>query len=111
MEDDSTSKLIDDWTKFQFMCKPSAEGKLVFTMPRRSHKSGMQIPIYMRTNNSKTDFWVFIFLLSLCVIAFVLSIKEAIEDQPDWVDICAYSLLTIYFITCIIRAKNKKKNK
>ena len=25
--------------KFQFMCKPSAEGKLVFTMPRRSQKS------------------------------------------------------------------------
>ena len=25
--------------KFQFMSKPSAEGKLVFTMPRRSHQS------------------------------------------------------------------------
>ena len=64
----------------------------------------------MRANNSNTDFWVFIWMLTLCVISFVLSIKEAIEDKPDWFDICAYFLLTIYFITNVIRAKNKMKN-
>ena len=64
----------------------------------------------MGTNNSKTNIWVFIGMLSLCVIAFVLSIKDAIEDEPNWVDICAYFLLTIYFINCVIRAKDKKKN-
>ena len=64
----------------------------------------------MRINNSKTDYWVFIWMLALCVISFVLSIKETIEDKPDWFDICAYFLLTIYFITNVIRAKNKMKN-
>ena len=49
-------------------------------------------------------------MLALCVISFVLSIKETIEDKPDWFDICAYFLLTIYFITNVIRAKNKMKN-
>ena len=64
----------------------------------------------MRINNSKTDYWVFIWMLALCVISFVLSIKETIEDKPDWFDICAYFLLTIYFITNVIRAKKKMKN-
>lgn len=64
----------------------------------------------MKTNNSKTDFWVFIWMLALCVISFVLSIKEAIEDKPDWLDICAYFLLSIFFIIQVIRAKNKMKN-
>ena len=64
----------------------------------------------MRTNNSKTDFGVFIWMLALCVISFVLSIKEAIEDKPDWLDICAYFLLSIFFIIQVIRAKNKMKN-
>ena len=64
----------------------------------------------MRTNNSKTDFWVFIWMLALCVISFVLSIKEAIEDKPDWLDICACFLLSIFFIIQVIRAKNKMKN-
>ena len=35
----------------------------------------------MRINNSKTDYWVFIWMLALCVISFVLSIKETIEDK------------------------------
>ena len=64
----------------------------------------------MRINNSKTDYWVFIWMLALCVISFVLSIKEAIEDKPDWLDICAYFLLSIFFIVQVIRAKNKMKN-
>ena len=64
----------------------------------------------MRFNNSKTDFWVFIWMTILCVIAFVQSIKETIEDEPQWVDIFVYLMLIIYFISCVIRAKNKMKN-
>ena len=64
----------------------------------------------MRINNSKTDYWVFIWMLALCVISFVLSIKETIEDKPDWFDICVYFLLSIFFVVQVIRAKNIMKN-
>lgn len=64
----------------------------------------------MRFNNSKTDFGVFIWMLALCVISFVLNIKEAIEGEPDWVDIFVCLMLIFYFISCVIRAKNKMKN-
>lgn len=64
----------------------------------------------MRINNSKTDYWVFIWMLALCVISFVLSIKETIEDKPDWFDICVDFLLSIFFVVQVIRAKNKMKN-
>ena len=33
----------------------------------------------MRINNSKTDYWVFIWMLALCVISFVLSIKKQLK--------------------------------
>ncbi len=64
----------------------------------------------MRTFSSKTDFWVHIWILILCVISFAVSVKEAIEDKPDWLDICVYFLLSIFFIVQVIRAKNKMKN-
>jgi len=63
----------------------------------------------MKTINSKTDFWVFIWMTSLCVISFVLNIKEAIEDEADWFDIFVCLILIIYFIYCVIRTKNKMK--
>ena len=47
-------------------------------------------------------------MLALCVISFVLSIKETIEDKPDWFDICVYFLLSIFFVVQVIRAKNKQ---
>ena len=58
----------------------------------------------MRTFSSKTDFWVHIWLLILCVISFAVSVKEAIEHEPHWLYICAYFLLSIYFIYRVIRA-------
>ena len=64
----------------------------------------------MRINNIKTDYWVFIWMLALCVISLVLSIKETIEDKPDWFDICIHFLLSIFFLVSVISAKNKMKN-
>ena len=64
----------------------------------------------MKESYSKTEFWLSIVGLIVCLFGLGLSLKEAIVDNSDWVNVWLFAFLTstsIYHL--IVRAKNQKK--
>ena len=64
----------------------------------------------MKGSYSKTDFWLSIVGLVICLFALGLNLKEAIVDNSDWFNVWIFAFLTCTSIShLIVRAKNQKK--
>jgi len=64
----------------------------------------------MKESYSKTEVWLSIVGLIVCLFALGLNLKEAIVDNADWFDVWIFAFLASISIShLIVRAKNQKK--